>query len=67
MKSIVNGKKYVFPATIDDESVLSKIESAVKNYGLDRQNIIYEEDVWIKNWFIYNIFLIYRFFYDNTI
>jgi hypothetical protein len=45
MKSIVNGKKYVFPATIDDESVLSKIESAVKNYGLDRQNIIYEEDV----------------------
>ena len=44
MKSIVNGKKYVFPATIDDESALAKIETAVKNYGLDRQNIIYEDD-----------------------
>jgi hypothetical protein len=28
MKNIINGKKYNFPATIEDESVLEKITQA---------------------------------------
>ena len=36
MKSIVNGKKYVFPATIDDESALAKIETDYFTYIISR-------------------------------
>ncbi len=45
MKKILDGIEYKVPATIDDDTVLPKIEKAVKDNGLGQGvNLIYEED-----------------------
>lgn len=69
MKSIINGKPYNHPATIDDESALDVVKKAVLENGFGMQKIIYEEDVkkwldWLKCQ--YNLFKI-KSFYANTL
>jgi len=39
MKSILNKKKYNFPATIDDETTLKLIQDAVDAKGLKNNNL----------------------------
>ena len=48
MKSIVNGKAYNHPATIDDETALAVIKEAVLAVGFGKQEIMFEED--LKQW-----------------
>lgn len=45
MKSIVNGKPYNMPATIEDESVLELIQQAVEKGGLGKAGVVFIEDL----------------------
>lgn len=48
---MIEGEQYAFPATIEDASVLPKIEHKIKNYGRglgEKKKLVYRTDIDIK-------------------
>jgi len=51
LRKMIEGEEYAFPATIEDASVLPKIEHKIKNYGRglgEKKKLVYRTDIDIK-------------------